>query len=477
MYDFKESKMKLFSRFTHLILAAVFVVSCQQEDVFDIPYGLGVEENQMLTTLLSDVESGTMSMYSIAQLKDLHVSGEVTEITSDLVMKGYVTSSDATGNFYKEIYLQNDSTSPTDAIRVLIDVSDSFNMFNLGREVYINLKGLYVGEYRTGDGVISVGEFDAGQNRISNIREAVVKNHILRSSTVSELTPLPVKFSDISDAHIGMMVEVANVSVVSSQVGKPYVDPNDSYDTQRTLEACEGFGKTSFILETSAFANFKQNLLPAGTGTISGIVSKTYNGDNLVLMLNSINDVNLTGEACSLLNINDFEKVLDETFDNVVDNSNFDYAGWVNYAEVGGELWTEQFYGGNGYVEFSGFRTGDDVNIGWLVTPAFDLTGTSNAYINFKLAQHHLDDEENNTLEVFVSTDFDGSDVLAANWDKIDVTIPGEDVSWYAFQDVGLVDVSSYSGTLHVAFKYVGSGNDTTLDGGYFVDDVLFLKQ
>ena len=227
--------MKFFSRFTHLIIAAVLVFSCQQEDIFDIPYSLGAEENQMLTTLLSDVESGTMSMYSIAQLKDLHVSGEVTEITSDLVMKGYVTSSDATGNFYKEIYLQNDSTSPTDAIRVLIDVSDSYNMFNLGREVYINLKGLYVGEYRTGDGVISIGEFDAGQNRISNIREAVVKNHILRSSTISELTPLPIKFSDISDAHIGMMVEVANVSVVSSQVGKPYVDPNDSYDTQRTL--------------------------------------------------------------------------------------------------------------------------------------------------------------------------------------------------------------------------------------------------
>ena len=471
--------MKLFSRFrfTHLILAAVLVVSCQQEDVFDIPNVLGVEENQMLTRLLSEVESGTMSMTSIAQLKDLHVSGEATEITSDLVMKGYVTSSDATGNFYKEIYIQNDSTSPTDAIRVLIDVSDSYNMFNLGREVYINLKGLYVGEYRTGDGVISIGEFDAGQNRISNIREAVVKNHILRSSTISELTPLLVKFSDISDAHIGMIVEVANVSVVSSQVGKPYVDPNDSYDTQRTLEACEGFGKTSFILETSAFANFKQNLLPAGTGTISGIVSKTYNGDNLVMMLNSINDVNLTGEPCSLLNINDFEKVLDETFDNVVDNSNFDYAGWVNYAEVGGELWTEQFYSGNGYVEFSGFRTGDDVNIGWLVTPAFDLTGVNSAYINFKLAQHHLDDEENNTLEVFVSTDFDGSDVLAANWDKINVTVPGEDVSWYAFQDVGLVDVSSYSGNLYVAFKYIGSGNDTSLDGGYFVDDVLFLKQ
>ena len=469
--------MKFYNRFTHLIIASILVVSCQQEDIFDIPYSLGAEENQMLNTILTEVESGTKEMISITQLKDLSVSGEAVEITSDLVMKGYVTSSDATGNFYKEIYIQDDPTSPTDGVRLLIDFSDSYNMFNIGREIYISLKGFYIGEYRTGDGVVSIGEYDAGQNRISNIRESIVKNNILRSSTISDLTPLKVKFSEISDSHIGIMVEISDVNVVSSQVGKPFVDPNDSYDTQRNLEACEGFGKTSFILETSSFANFKQNLLPSGTGTIAGIVSKTYNGDNLVLMLNSIDDVNLTGEACSLLNINDFDKVLEETFDNVVDNSNFDYAGWINYAEVGGELWTEQFYGGNGYVEFSGFRTGDDVNIGWLVTPAFDLSGVSSAYINFKLAQHHLDDEVNNTLEVFVSTDFDGSDVLAANWDKINVTIPGEDVSWYAFQDVGLVDVSSYSGNLYVAFKYVGSGNDTSLDGGYFVDDVLFLKQ
>ena len=469
--------MKFYNRFTHLIIASILVVSCQQEDIFDIPYSLGAEENQMLNTILSEVESGTKEMISITQLKNLSVSGEAVEITSDLVMKGYVTSSDATGNFYKEIYIQDDPTSPTDGVRLLIDFSDSYNMFNIGREIYISLKGFYIGEYRTGDGVVSIGEYDAGQNRISNIREAIVKKNILRSSNISDLTPLKVKFSEISDSHIGIMVEISDVNVVSSQVGKPFVDPNDSYDTQRNLEACEGFGKTSFILETSAFANFKQNLLPSGTGTIAGIVSKTYNGDNLVLMLNSIDDVNLTGEACSLLNIDDFDKVLEETFDNVVDNSNFDYAGWINYAEVGGELWTEQFYGGNGYVEFSGFRTGDDVNIGWLVTPAFDLSGASSAYINFKLAQHHLDDEVNNTLEVFVSTDFDGSDVLAANWDKINVTIPGEDVSWYAFQDVGLVDVSSYSGNLYVAFKYVGSGNDTSLDGGYFVDDVLFLKQ
>ena len=76
-----------------------------------------------------------------------------------------------------------------------------------------------------------------------------------------------------------------------------------------------------------------------------------------------------------------------------------------------------------------------------------------------------------------VSTDFDGTNVTTAIWEKQNVAVPGEDIPWYAFQDVGLIDVSSYSGNLYVAFKYVGSGTDTSLDGGYFVDDVLFLKK
>ena len=78
---------------------------------------------------------------------------------------------------------------------------------------------------------------------------------------------------------------------------------------------------------------------------------------------------------------------------------------------------------------------------------------------------------------MFVSTDFDGENVTAATWEKLNIAVPGEDISWYAFQDVGLINVSSYTGNLYVAFKYVGSGTDTSLDGGYFVDDLLFIKK
>jgi len=78
----------------------------------------------------------------------------------------------------------------------------------------------------------------------------------------------------------------------------PFVDPKDYYDTQRNMEACEGQNKVPFLLETSAFASFKDLPLPGGTGRIKGIVSKTYNGRNLVLVLNDARDAWLSGGAC-----------------------------------------------------------------------------------------------------------------------------------------------------------------------------------
>ena len=92
------------------------------------------------------------------------------------------------------------------------------------------------------------------------------------------------------------------------------------------------------------------------------------------------------------------------------------------------------------------------------------------------MAQHHLDSEEN-TVEVFVSTDFDGSDVLAATWDAVAATLPTQSNSWYDFIDSGLVDLSSYSGILHVGFKVTGSGTDQDLDGAYQLDDFTILAE
>ena len=151
--------MKTIMKKTTILTLALVIsfLGCQQKDLFEIPSELGNEQNVQLNQLLSDIENGNKSLISIQQAKDYFVSGSVNTFSSDLVIKGYVVSSDASGNFYKELFLQDSSTNPTSSIHLMIDQVDSYNMFNFGREVYIDLKGLFIGESRSGNGVISVG--------------------------------------------------------------------------------------------------------------------------------------------------------------------------------------------------------------------------------------------------------------------------------------------------------------------------------
>ena len=466
--------MKTNKFFTLLLamVAGLTMVSCVQDDDYSIPVSLGTEENSGLQALLN---SGATPM-TISELKDQFVSGQATQLVSDVYVKGYVSSSDATGNFYKEFYLQDDPSNPTAAIKMVLNQVDSYNQFNAGREVYVSLKDLYIGEVRSNDDVIAIGgKPNAEGDEVEELTANQIPLHIFRSDVTMPLSPLALSFSQINESHIGLYVLIENAYFPSSLEGESYVDPLDDFDTQRMMESCDGFGYVNFILETSSFANFKNVILPTNNGgTIAGVVSKTFNGSDLVLVLNSLDDVNLDSSKCEPLDIDDFSVIFDEDFDEATDNTNLNIADWTNFAEEGSELWTEQVFSGNGYAEFSSYFSGDDVNIGWLVSPGIDMDSQDNEFLNFKTAQHHLDSAAN-TLEVFVSTDYDGSNVLGATWEPISATLASQANSWYAFIDSGLIDISSYSGTLYVGFKVTGSGTDTQLDGAYHVEDFQVL--
>lgn len=472
----KNIKMKKILIVALLLVASFATVSCVQDDDFSVPVSLGEEENLGLQKLFDEITNGTVTSISVGELKDQFVYGQATKIVSDITVKGYVTSSDKTGNFYKEFYLQDDPTNPTTGIKIVLNQVDSYNQFNIGREVHIRLKDLYIGETRSGDDIIAIGgKMNDEGDEIEELTSNQIPLHIFRTETTHTLAPVVLSFSQINDSHIGLFVTVENAQFPTSLEGESYVDPQDDFDTQRNLESCEGFGYINFRLETSSFADFKNVILPTSLGgTISGLITKDYNGSNLVMVLNDISDVNFIGSKCTPLDINDFSVIFEEDFDSGVDNSNLDIADWTNFAEQGGELWTEQVFSSNGYAEFSGYLTGDGVNIGWLVSPGIDMDSQGNEFLNFKTAQHHLDSAAN-TLEVFVSTNYDGTDVLSATWIPISANLASQSDSWYSFIDSGLIDISSYSGTLYVAFKVTGSGTDTQLDGAYHVEDFKVL--
>lgn len=177
----------------------------------------------------------------------------------------------------------------------------------------------------------------------------------------------------------------------------------------------------------------------------------------------------------------DIPKVIDpffkEDFQSVTNNTNVDLPGWTNFAEAGTWLWREKTFSGNGYAEFSAFGSGSAVNKVWLISPEIDMDSYPNEKISFAVAQHHLDvDSPTNGLEVLISNNYDGTNVLAATWTPVAANLPVKADAWYAFKKT-ILDASSYTGKIHIAFKFTGSGTNTTLDGAFQVDNLFIYNE
>tara|TARA_Y100000385_G_scaffold291268_1_gene368217 strand:+ start:4502 stop:5974 length:1473 start_codon:yes stop_codon:yes gene_type:complete len=488
----KKIKLK---KYLLAALACIAILSCVQDDDFSVPQSLGSEQNEALTDLLS----GTTTLVSISELRAMYNSDPNGDgnnndaipfrVDTDIMIKGYVTSSDLTGNFYKEVYLQDSPQNPTAAIKVILSQVDSYNRFNKGREVYIKLNptyadgasgGLYIGEERTGNEVITIGggtESDQYGTTVTSLSKAQMDATMFRSEMTEDIVPLNVKFSQIASIHIGMFVQIDNVEFEDDLAGLRYFDPSEDYDTQRTLQSCSGFSYSNMNLETSSFSNFKNELLPVGNGSIAGIVAKTYDGSSLILALNTTDDVDFSSARCSLLDIDDFELLLEEDFEAYLD---FDpiSGDWTNYIEEGTRDWiarttTDTGNPGSKIAQISAYNSGDASTVSWLITPAIDLDAQEFEFFDFESSNSYSDGSE---LELLISTDWDGTDagVSSATWTALPATIVPDDTYYKDWVYSGLVDLSPYSGNAYIAFKYTANSGNT---GTYEIDNIKVLVQ
>ena len=451
--------MKLINKISIISFITLFVFSCVQDDDYSVPQSVGQEENQKLVELLNEIENGSADLMTISEVKNLFVNGEVNEIESNLVVKGYVSSSDFTGNFYKEFYIQDEIENPTAGIKVSINQVDSYNQFNVGREVYIKLQGLYVGETNSGDGVIAIGSGgNAAVDEISEISENRASDCVLRSSNSFSLVPLALNLSDINDNHIGIYVSALSAQFSPGLDGLTYVDPDEDYDTQRDLESCVDSG--TLKLETSAFSNFNDSMLPTeGSGTITGIITRDYFGDNRVMMLNTKDDVNFDSSRCDPLFADDFSS-------NNLDN-------WTIVSVTGVQEWEITPYGNPApSAKISGYSGGSNANEDWLITSTIDLSTLSTVTLNFQSVVRY----NGPSLEVYASSDYSGGDPTSdGNWTELSVTLDTDSSSWSSWTDSGNIDLSSYAGgNVYIAFKYVSTSSASAT---YEIDNVLLTGE
>ena len=153
-----------------------------------------------------------------------------------------------------------------------------------------------------------------------------------------------------------------------------------------------------------------------------------------------------------------------EDFEDAEDGTILDTDGFTNAAETGTALWNEQVFERNGYAEF--LSETDGTSAAWLITPAIDL-GSTKRTLHFQSAQHHLP-QTGSSLEVFISTDYDESDIESTTWIPLQAITPTIYTEWYKFISSGEISLEEYSGTVHIAFK----ATHTTAGSSYAVDNI-----
>ncbi|MCF6131364.1 choice-of-anchor J domain-containing protein [Flavobacterium wongokense] len=152
--------------------------------------------------------------------------------------------------------------------------------------------------------------------------------------------------------------------------------------------------------------------------------------------------------------------------------------GWTNFAEAGDVKWAEGIYYDDKYVEMNPYNSGDPSNIAWLISPAINMDLYTNEILAFDVAQAYVGSAAN-SLQLLVSTDFNGTDVLAAHWEPVTFKQPPlNSATNFDFFSSGIIDLSGYDGTLHFAFKYKGAGvTNSPIDGTYELDNIRFFAK
>lgn len=268
--NFKSKKYIL------MITIVVMLFSCVKNREFDAPE--------------AECSDSDFAFIAISELKNMY-NGETFQIQEDLVVEGYVISSDKEGNFFNTIYFQDESSNPSDGMQIELELRDSHLFFDVGQQIIIKLKGLYLG--KSNDTYKIGGVFTSFGNRsVGRLPKNVVFDHVLVSCEPNNgIEPTLAVISELNDAMLNTLVVINSVEIKQEELGKTFAVKEE--ETLRTLVDCMD---NELVMVNSGYADFQSEILPDKMGTATGLLTKDNNQYQLIIR--GVNDLLFEQERC-----------------------------------------------------------------------------------------------------------------------------------------------------------------------------------
>ncbi len=241
-----------------LLAGALLITACVDKD-FEAPDPL-------------DIPIG--EVHTIADLRQIFVAGgnEPIKFTEDITIFGVITMDATSGNIYRSAFLEDETAA------INLRLMSPGGLYQ-GDSVRINLKGSTLGAY---ENMLQIDSVHVG-NRIEKLGTMVEME--------PEVTNINTLLSDPS--YQARLIKLENVEFHSGELEKTFADGENLVAHNRILKDCDG---NQIIVRTSGYANFADEMLPEGNGSIIAILAQFR--DDRQLYIRSIDEVMLDDERC-----------------------------------------------------------------------------------------------------------------------------------------------------------------------------------
>ena len=360
-----------------LILIAAILAGCNLEpDVAPMPTFIG-EANTTIAELLAMHPIGSEDSY------------DSIPIGSNIIICGYVTTTDEWGNNYKYINIEDE----TGAIQIKINHTALYKKYQIGERIYVKCDGLVLGDYRK---LPQLGLWANGA--MQPIPSFKTYLYLFPDGAPTggfnpiDMTTVPAA-NDIPSTMYNRKVRLLGATFVEGGMAT-FSDPGAA--TSHDIKMSDG---STITLRTSNYATFAGQTLPVGTGEVTGILTR-YN-NYVQIVINSPDD--LVGFTVPVERQTIFS----------VDYNNAFNDGWFQTGT--GNDWQTMVNN-----NFSGFvvNPASDQDK-YLISPAVDLSDVSNPELSF--THRAPQGFSPNTMMCFYTPNYTG-DVSTSLWIPFDLS-------------------------------------------------------
>ena len=210
----------------------------------------------------------------------------------DSTIYGIVVGDDRSGNIYKKIFIQDSSGG----IQIILDKTNLYGDYPVGRKVYVKLKGLQLMNYKGTPEIVYNVNPDGSSDGIPS---SLIGNYLIKGNYPNEIKPMEVSAGDlITDPtpYVNMLVKLNDMQFAATSSDVLY--SNASASTNRWVEDCSH--ANSLQMYNSNYSTFQSAKTPTGNGTIVGIISLyTTSKTSAQLTLRDTSDIKFTNPRCN----------------------------------------------------------------------------------------------------------------------------------------------------------------------------------